>query len=318
LHEFDTLSTRDGSMTVASNASSTDQYNDPYVALQTGFASIGAGQAQRLANGEDIGVALIDTGVDGGHPDLKGRIRGQRDFVNRPASDPGMDRHGTEVAGVIAAVANNGIGIVGVAPGVNLYSYRACWTLESGASAARCNSFTLAQALAAAIDSDARIINLSLGGPHDALLEQLLGVAFERGKIVVGATPADGQPAGFPSAVAGVLAVSASDSDSTRSTSQVLAAPGDQILTLEPGGSYDYASGSSLAAAHVTGTIALLLQLSPKLDSVALSALLSRTSQAQTDRIDACAAALSASGNPGSCFEGQANRESTAHATGSD
>ncbi|MEZ5461337.1 S8 family serine peptidase [Dokdonella sp.] len=303
LQEFDTLSTPSGSLAAASSASSTDQYNDPYVALQTGFASIGAGQAQRLANGEGVGVALIDTGVDSTHPDLKGRIRGQRDFVNTPALDPGSDRHGTEVAGVIAAVANNGVGIVGVAPAASLHAFRACWPLVAGRPAARCNSFTLAQALGAAIDSDARIINLSLGGPHDPLLEQLLDVALRRGKIVVAATPADGRPFGFPSGVAGVIAVSASTPDPSAPGNAALRAPGKQILTLEPGGSYDYASGSSLAAAHVTGTVALLLQLAPATDSTALATLLKHTSQAQPDQIDACAAAHSVHGGRGSCFE---------------
>lgn len=301
LQDFSTLSSPVAMETIAEPDPRHAQFDDPYVGLQTGFVSIGAAQAQRLTNGEDVRVALVDTGVDAAHPDLQGRIREQRDFVG--GSDAGLDRHGTEVAGVLAAVANNGIGIVGVAPGVRLLSYRACWPLVQGASAARCNSFTLAQALSAAIEAGAQVINLSLGGPHDPLLEQLLEVAFGRGIIVVGATPANGVPDGFPSAVPGVIAVSASPSASAPMPAIALAAPGTQILTLEPGGSYDYASGSSLATAHVTGTIAMLIQLAPDLDSAALTALLRQTSRSTPGLINACAAVHVARGDGGRCDE---------------
>lgn len=300
LQEFDAFVSGGVSEVEAGSEVTASQFNDPYFALQTGFVALGAAQAQRLANGDDIDIALIDTGIASAHPDLLGRIREQRDFVGAPAPDPDLDRHGTEVAGVIAAIANNGIGIVGVAPGVRLHSYRACWPVANGGSAARCNSFTLAQALAAAIEAKARIINLSLGGPHDPLLEQLLGVAFKRGIIVVGATPVDGIPAGFPSGVPGVIAVGAIVPGEAMSPT-ALYAPGEQILTLEPGGSYDYASGSSLATAHASGTIALLLQLAPDLDAPALIALLKQTSRKNSGQIDACAAAHAASGDNGPC-----------------
>jgi subtilisin family serine protease len=309
LQEFGTQSSIPGKTGGTSNAVPDGQFNDPYVALQSGFVSIGAAQAQRLAIGENVHLAVIDTGIDATHPDLIGRISEQRDFVAGTTSHPGLERHGTEIAGVIAAVANNGIGIVGVAPGVSVHSYRACWPAAAGASAARCNSFTLAQALAAAIEARTQIINLSLGGPHDPLLEQLLGVAFKRGIIVVGATPTHGKPEGFPSGVSGVIAVSSSAALDGSTSNPVLSAPGDQILTLVPGGSYDYASGSSLATAHVAGTIALLLQLSPALDAPALTALLRQTSRTTPGQIDACAAVHSASGDKGSCVQPKVRME---------
>ena len=100
------------------------------------------------------------------------------------------NRHGTQVAGLIAAAANNGIGIVGVAPDVKLLAYKACWQ-TSATSAGRCNSFTLAQALADAMAARAQIINLSLVGPSDPLLAALIEKATESGLIVVGAVSAD-------------------------------------------------------------------------------------------------------------------------------
>jgi hypothetical protein len=261
-------------------------YDDPYVGLQRGFAAIGAAAAQRWSDGRGVRVALVDAGVDAGHPDLAGRVAEQRDFVDGGAA-PARERHGTEIAGVIAAVAHNGLGIVGVAPGAQLLAYRACRAVQPGADSALCDTFTLAQALAAAIASGARVINLSLGGPADPLLEELTRHAIGRGAIVVGAVPPDGRGDGFPVGVPGVIAVA---SAGAAAPAGALAAPGSDILTLEPEAHYDYASGSSLAAAHVSGAIALLLAIDPRLDAAALRALLGRTRD-DGGPIDVCAAA---------------------------
>jgi subtilisin family serine protease len=257
-------------------------YNDPYLSLQTGFASIDAAGAQRASRGDGVTVALIDTGLDPQHPDLLGRTATGRDFAGH-APEAGSERHGTEVAGIIAASANNGIGIVGVAPGVRLLPLRACWGGGAG-QAARCNSFTLARALAAALADKPDVINLSLAGPRDPLLERLLAQALARGIVVVGAVPPGGLRDGFPSAMPGVLAVASAEDSIT--TPGVLAAPGRRVLTLAPGGGYDYASGSSMAAAHVTGVVALLRALDHKLDGPALQALLAGHSAT----VDACVA----------------------------
>ena len=238
-------------------------YNDPYVGLQRGFAALGAAEAQRYSQGAGVRVAVIDSAVDAAHPDLDGRIAGQRDFAG--AAHPlaaAAERHGTAVAGVIAAAANNRIGIVGIAPQAQLLLYRACWAVAAPAGASRCDSFTLAQALGAAIAADADIINLSLGGPADPLLARLAEHAIARGVIVVGALPPGGRRDGFPGGVPGVLVVGSSDdAPAVGAQSAGLSAPGRDILTLTPGGHYDYASGSSLATAHVSGVVALLRSL---------------------------------------------------------
>lgn len=287
LQNFDTYST----VPRAGGSTSTPEptaYNDPYISLQHGFTAIGAAEAQRWSNGSGIRVALIDTGVDAMHQDLAGRIELQRDFVTGSSSAANADRHGTEVAGVIAAVANNGLGIVGVAPAARILSYRACWPALAGASAARCNTFTLAQALGAAIASGAPIINLSLGGPSDPLLEELLGYAVKRGAIVVGAVPPSGRMDGFPVDVKGVIAVSSNED--AQPPGVALAAPGRDILTLEPGGHYDYASGSSLATAYVSGAVALLLVLDHRLDASALLGLLQKSRRDANTPINICEA----------------------------
>jgi len=296
LQEFRTYGSERPAPDAISAAPAPAAYNDPYVGLQSGFSAIGAAAAQRWSSGARVDVAVVDTGIDAGHPDLAGRVVSQRDFTDG-ASSAANDRHGTEVAGVIAAVANNGVGIVGVAPGARLRAFRACWPIEAAAAEARCDTFTLAQAIGAAIGSGARVMNLSLGGPSDPLLERLLATAIDRGIIVVGAVPPDARMDGFPVGVPGVIAVRSSD---MAVDARTLAAPGNDILTLEPGGHYDYSSGSSLATAHVTGAIALLLDLEPRLDAATARALLRDSSRGPS--IDACAAIAALAGGPRTCL----------------
>lgn len=259
-------------------------YNDPYVDLQRGFVDTGAAQAHRISTGAGVRIAVVDTGAALNHPDLRGRVVAAKDLVGEPPARFEADRHGTEVAGVIAAVGNNKEGIVGIAPQAGLEVFKACWTRtpgaapgrpgDSGDGVARCNSFTLAKALAGVLESDARIINLSLGGPSDPLLEKLLAELLRQGRVVVGALPPDGRRGGFPTGVAGVLAAGVAGEMGQNVPSDVVAAPGRDVLTLQPGTGYDYASGSSIAAAHVSAVAALLLAAEPRLDRAALCGLI--------------------------------------------
>jgi subtilisin family serine protease len=230
--------------------------NDPYRGLQRNLDVMDIAGAHNGSRGEGIRVAIIDTGVDTGHPDLRGRIAKQANFVD-DASNGARDRHGTAVAGVIAAVDNNQEGIIGVAPAARLYALRACWPEPRDAGRAVCNTLTLAKALAAAIEARAEIVNLSLTGPGDALLTRLVKVGLDRGVIFVGAAPSPSDRSSFPTGIAGVIGVDASGGRS--SADAALFAPGSEVLTLVPEGRYDFLSGSSLAAASVSGGIALLL-----------------------------------------------------------
>jgi hypothetical protein len=265
-------------------------YNDPYVGLQHGFAAIEAGAAQQWSRGEGVSVAIIDTGVQVSHPDLAGRIASTRNFIDNDMNSFETDRHGTVVAGIIGADANNNQGIVGVAPLVRLQIYKACQPLQPQGLEAQCNSFTLALALDAAIAAGAQIVNLSLGGPPDPLLAQLVSYAQRRGVVFVGAVPEDGRLDGFPLGIAGVIGVD--QSGRSGASTAVLHAPGRDILSLAPAGRYDFATGSSFAAAHVTGAIALLRARVPGLDAATLFAVLerTRTQDPQGDWINICAA----------------------------
>ncbi|GAB3788037.1 S8 family serine peptidase [Dyella agri] len=241
------------------------QYNDPYVDLQHGFVDTAAARAHTVSQGSGVDVAIIDTGVDVHHPELRGRIHDVHNLVDDGDRTSDTDPHGTEVAGIIAANGNNHQGIVGIAPEATLSIYKACWYPPTPGGGARCNSFTLAKALAAIVDTRVRIVNLSLGGPVDPLLRMLLTHLLEEGRIVVAAMPPEGAPGGFPGSVPGVIVVRMADT--AAAPPGVLSAPGVDILTTQPGNGYDFTTGSSMAAAHVSGIIALLLALAPKLDA---------------------------------------------------
>jgi hypothetical protein len=265
-------------------------YNDPYAQLQRGFVETDAALAHGVSQGRGVQVAVVDTGADLAHPELEGRIRVTQNLVDDDARAFGSDRHGTEVAGIIAATGNNRQGIVGIAPDAEISVYKACWYAGPEARGARCNSFTLAKALAAILDTDARIVNLSLGGPADPLLGQLLGQLLEQGRIVVAAMPPGGSLGGFPDNKPGVLVVRVTAG--TPAPPGVLGAPGHDILSTEPGGGYDFSSGSSMAAAHVSGIVALLLALDPRLTAQAVHRILLESSK-RTPRglqVDAAAA----------------------------
>jgi subtilisin family serine protease len=264
-------------------------YNDPYVNLQRGFVETDAALAQNISQGNGVHVAIIDTGVDMTHLDLQGRIRDAHNLVDDDASAFNRDSHGTEVAGVIAADADNHQGIVGIAPKAILSVYKACWYQPAPNAGARCNSFTLAKALAAVLDTNVRIINLSLGGPPDPLLNMLLAKLLSQNRIVIAAMPPDGTLDGFPNNVPGVIVVRVNGASTA--APGVLSAPGNDILTTQPGGGYDFTSGSSMAAAHVSGIAALLLSLAPNLDARTVHGLLLRSSKVSDGTLQVNAAA---------------------------
>jgi subtilisin family serine protease len=212
-----------------------------------------------LATGKGVVVAQVDSGVALNHPDLRGQIAGTRNFV--PDQDFLPEIHGTEVAGIIVARADNGIGIAGVAPQAKLLALRACWQLAD--NSAQCNSFTLAMALQFALREHAQVINLSLSGPPDPLLTRLLDVAHRQGVIVIGAVDARAMDGGFPASHPDVIAVAA-NGDAAR-IAGALHAPGRDIPTTLLADDWGMVSGSSFAAAQVSGLAALLRQMAPTL-----------------------------------------------------
>jgi len=282
-------------------------HDDPYYPLQTGAQELQLDALHRMATGKGIKVAQIDTGVDMHHPDLAGQTSAERNFVEGPL--PAAEMHGTAVAGIIVAQADNGIGIVGVAPGARLIPLRACWE-STAAGNAVCSSFTIAKAMQFALIERVRVINLSLAGPYDRLLERLIDSATQDKIAVVAAL--DTAVPGFPATHPAVIAVAVNGS--ANAPASAILAPGRDILTTTPGASWGFFSGASFAAAHMSGLAALMLERSPALKPDALRRiLLEHQSAAVADGmrvLDACAALAQASGarDCGCCSTAAARR----------
>jgi subtilisin family serine protease len=226
-------------------------HNDPLYAAEPAAALWHLADLHRIATGRGIKVAVIDSGIEADHPDLAGQILVNRNFVTGQSA--AAEQHGTGVAGIIAAKADNGIGIAGVAPGARLLGLRACWQTPG---ATVCDTLSLAKAIYFAVDQHSDVINLSLSGPEDRLLAELLKTALRRGSTVVAAFDQKLANGGFPASMPGVIAVS--DVSLAPSRADVYTAPGQDIPTTVPGGRWFLVNGSSFAAAHVSGLIALM------------------------------------------------------------
>ena len=231
-------------------------HNDPLYLTQPAAHEWRLGDLHRVATGRNVRVAVVDSRVEATHPDLLGQVAVSENFVLDRSTAP--EQHGTAVAGVIAAKADNGVGIAGVAPGARLMALRACWQqpAEPGkASGTVCDSLSLAKALSFAITHSAQVINLSLSGPQDILLGKLVDAAQSRRITVVGAFDRDLPRGGFPASHAGVVSVA--EETAGPLPPGVYAAPGRNVPTTVPGAHWALVSGASFAAAEVSGLIAL-------------------------------------------------------------
>lgn len=225
--------------------------NDPLYRVQPVVREWRLDALRELATGRNVRVAVIDSAIDAAHPDLAGQLSMRQDFT---LGRPGVaELHGTSVAGVIAALADNQIGIAGVAPGARLMALRACWQQDTTSTV--CDTLSLAKAMHFAVDQRAQVINMSLAGPPDILLGKLIDSALARGIVVVGAADPNLARGGFPASHPGVVAVTLSGATAAPGT---FAAPGRDVPTTQPGGRYGLVNGSSYSAAHVSGLFALM------------------------------------------------------------
>lgn len=259
------------------NAKQGDTYDDTYFNLQYGLEILDIGAAHRTTRGEGIRIAIIDSNVDVSHEDLHGRIDRVRKFSNNGEAID--EAHGTAVASVIGARTNNAVGIVGIAPEATLELYVSCWS-GGEKKPAICDTFSLSKALDAILEDPPHVLNLSLIGPYDPLLERLIEKASDAGVVVVAAAPSSPRLTNnFPSILQHVIGVAAASTGApvAESTNDTLFAPGDRILVAVPTDSYDFRSGSSLAAAHVSGVVALLLSIAPDHSPEMISNILRRS-----------------------------------------
>ena len=234
-----------------------NSYNDPKFNLQYGDYAATVQDLHQHTRGRRVKVGVVDSTVDTRHPDLSGQIERQYDFVN--ADNLRDQLHGTAVTGVIGAAANNGVGVVGLAPEASIYVYGAC---ASDSDTTRCTSFTLAKALEHAIEDGIDVLNLSLAGPHDPLLAELIQAAHTQGLIIVAAANPRSRLLNFPASMSEVNAVGGLNNGSQIAVGSNWFAH-DERLSTQAGGGYQFFYGSSVAAAGASGLVTLLRAVWP-------------------------------------------------------
>ena len=208
--------------------------------------------------GAGIKVAILDTGIDEDHPDLEENIAGALSFVYGESPDD-VYGHGTHVAGIVAAV-DNGIGLIGVAPHVEIYGLNVLSSSGEGQLS------DILQGLDWCIDSDIDIISMSFGNEEPLPpLDKMLDAAYDSGIVLVAAAGNNGVTVEYPAAYDSVIAVAATNATDVRSCYSSrgpevdLCAPGDYIFSTYKGGVYAMSAGTSMAAPMVTGTAALIM-----------------------------------------------------------
>jgi filamentous hemagglutinin family protein len=222
--------------------------------------------------GRNIPVAVIDSEIDVQHPDLVGVVSETFDATGT-ASNP--HAHGTGMAGAIASHRR----LLGIAPGVKILAVKA---FDETNTSAEATSFQILKGLAWALTKKPRIINMSFAGPRDLMLERALQKAYEQGIVLIAAAGNAGpkSPPLYPAADVNVIAVSASDhadkpfAMANRGKHIAVAAPGVDVLVPSPKGGYQLTTGTSVAAAHVSGVAALLLESKPTLTPKEVRAIL--------------------------------------------
>jgi thermitase len=256
------------------------QSSDPLRDRQWGLTISGAESAWQRTRGGGVIVAVIDSGVDSGHPEFSGRLLPGFDARNGSSGAFDWNGHGTSVAGIIAAGNNNGIGGSGICPDCRILPIRACDLYG------RCDDASVVAGIYYAVDNGARVINLSLGGPGDSTaLRAAVAYAGARGVLITAAAGNEGggAAANYPAAYPDVIAVAAGDRNdqigqfSNSGNYVSLTAPGVEIVTTLPNLGYGRTSGTSAASPFVAGALALLAAARPELSADDLSCLLLST-----------------------------------------
>lgn len=247
------------------------------IAAQYALAKMHLIEAHRVTEGERSLVAVIDSGIDASHPDLAGVVA---DGVDLVADQVKSDAHGTAVASIIGAHG----ALTGAAPQAKLLAIRA-FSESKSAPGAEGTSAHVLEGLNWAFEHKARAVNMSFAGPQDPMLAEALAAAHRNGMILIAAAGNDGAsaPPAYPAADPNVIAVTATDRDdklfngANRGDYICLAAPGSDIIVAAPAHSYQFSSGTSMAAAYVSGLVALLLSERPDLSADAARKILTET-----------------------------------------
>jgi hypothetical protein len=235
-------------------------------------------EVHKIATGANILVAVIDSQVDTAHPDLNGAIAGQFDAAK---SRDRPDEHGTEMTGAIVAHRK----LLGIAPSARILAIHAF--SPDSQTAPQTTTKHILSGIEWAIAKGARVINMSFAGPYDPMLSIALKKAHEKGIVLIAAAGNEGpdSPPLYPAADENVIAVTAVDENdkllqqANRGAHIAVAAPGVSVLEPAPGGSYGFTTGTSVAAAHVSGVAALIIERDPTIDVATLEEVLYSTAR---------------------------------------
>jgi thermitase len=237
------------------------QYNNTAQNGGTDDADIDAFEAWHVTRGNNtVATAILDTGIDQSHEDLQAKIEKYRNFTTKKSVND-INGHGTRVAGSVAAVTSNGVGVAGTCPDCSLYNVKVLGNNGIGKLS------WLVRGITWAADNDADVINMSLGGSSGSrTLRKAVNYAWRKGVVLVAAAGNHGRndpfyPAYYPK----VIAVASTDHNDAKAGSSNygkkwvdIGAPGVNILSTLPGNRYGRASGTSLAAPHVAGVAGLV------------------------------------------------------------
>ncbi len=240
-------------------AASERPYGDP---AQYALGKLRLAEAHGVTRGDRILVAVIDSGIDASHPELAGTIADSLDTVGGGAPHT----HGTGIAGTIVAQSR----LMGIAPRAKVLAVRA---FDPSGSGAQGTTFNILKGLEWSATKGARVINMSFAGPKDPALGRALSAAHKKGITLIAAAGNAGvkSPPLYPAADTNVIAVTATDAEdklfqqSNRGNHVAVSAPGVDILVPSPDANYQVTSGTSFAAAHVSGIAALILERNPGL-----------------------------------------------------
>ncbi|RAI26881.1 hypothetical protein CH338_30455, partial [Rhodoplanes elegans] len=220
-------------------------------------------EAHAQARGRNVAIAVIDSDVDARHPDMHGAVTERFDPSGTTAK-PHL--HGTGMAGAILARYR----LRGIAPDASIVAVKA---FDERSTAPEATTFQILKGIDHAMRRGVRVINMSFAGPHDVMIARKLQEAYDKGIVLVAAAGNAGptSPPLYPAADPNVIAVTATDRgdaplpQANRGKHLAVAAPGVDILAPAPGGAYQLTTGTSIAAAHVSGVVALVLEKRPDL-----------------------------------------------------